>query len=82
MKPQTGKYYRVNGLSQFRYIYKIFGRMSFIKDIFMSGECTRIEVSTELSTDWDAKEITKAQFDRFEALANARIKQHEYYSQI
>jgi hypothetical protein len=78
MKPEKGKYYRVAGFIQFR---KVYGPLT--KEIYMvkDRERTRIEIDYTTHFEWDnTTEITKEQFDRYNTLAEARIKQYEYYS--
>jgi hypothetical protein len=79
MKPEKGKYYRFQGVSQYAKIYHVSGSVQTFKEIYMSENRTRIEVRTLQFFMAEPIEITKAQFDRIERLANARIKQYEYY---
>ena len=85
MKPQTGKYYHLKNSSKYLKIYDSFEctetYISVIsKEVYMAYGRTRIEVRKHGFTGFsDYEEITNAQFDRIERLANARIKQYEYY---
>lgn len=79
MKPETGKYYQLQGVSQYVKIYHVSGSIITFKEVYMSENRTRIEVRTLQFFMSDPVELTKAQFDRIERLANARIKQYEYY---
>lgn len=64
-------------VSQYLKVYSACFNCVTFREIYMATIRTRIDVrTTTLKCDWDIVEITKAQFDRIETLAYARMDQY------
>jgi hypothetical protein len=82
MKPETGKYYKLNNQSRYIHVYDTDNDLFIVfEEIFMAVNRTRIEARENIPYSlFNFLEITAIQYDRIKRLAQARIDQYKYYA--